>query len=50
MLDLLWRNLKKICRSPKSATDGKQIKRRVLGQRISTGGDIFTFLGNGSIN
>ena len=50
MLDLFWRNLKKIYRSPNSATDGKQTYRGVLGQRISTGGDIFAFLCNGSIN
>ena len=50
MLELLWRNLKKIYRSPNLATDGKQTYGDVLGERISTGGDIFAFLGNGSIN
>ena len=50
MLDLLWRKLKKIYRSPNSAIDGKRTKRGVLGQCISTGGDIFAFLGIGSIN
>ena len=31
MLDLLWRNLKKIYRSPNSATDGKQTREPFLG-------------------
>ena len=46
MLDLLWRNLKKIYRNPNSATDSKQTERGVL----RAGGASFAFLGNGSIN